>query len=73
MYMCRASINAAVIRILENMHIRADSIPGPFARRHRRKADAVRSSTAGYCMETGALQYRHRPFRSNQDRTGTIS
>jgi hypothetical protein len=72
-YICRASINAAVMRIPENMHIMAEPIPGPFDRRHRMKADAVRSSTAGYCMETGALQYRHRPFRNNQDRTGTIS
>lgn len=36
------------------------------------KADAVRSSTAGYCMETGALQYRHRPFRNNQDRNHIV-
>jgi len=37
------------------------------------KARAVVSSTNGYRGEMAALQWRHRPLRKSQDRTGTLS
>jgi len=78
-YICRASINAAVMRIPENMHIMAEPIPGPFDRRHRMKADADIVWKQGPCNTgTGPLgitrterePYRKKPAHGRRQNSG---